>query len=217
MKLFPESAYSQLEFDKVKSLLANYCQTDHARQKALDLRIHTRKDFIDMQLRQSFEYHQLLQNGIYFPNDYILNLAKELKLLGIPGAVLNGEELMGIRKLAESLEKIFRWFDQERKSAYSAMAGVIANTYYEKAIIQLIDEVLDESGQVKDNASEDLKNIRLSLYRKRNELRRMFEKIVARLNKQGYLAEIEESFMSGRRVVAVFAEQKRFCRTGRNH
>lgn len=209
MKLFPESAYLQLEFDKVKSLLANYCQTDHARQKALELRIHTRKDFIDTQLRQSYEYHQLLQNGINFPNDYILNLAKELKLLGIPGAVLNGEELISIRKLAESMERIFRWFDAERKSAYSAMAGVIANTYYEKAIIQLIDEVLDDTGQVKDNASEDLKNIRHSLYRKRNELRRVFEKIVAKLNKQGYLAEIEESFMSGRRVVAVFAEQKR--------
>jgi DNA mismatch repair protein MutS2 len=209
MKLFPESAYLQLEFDKVKSLLANYCQTEHARQKAMELRIHTRKDFIDIQLRQSFEYHQILQNGIYFPNDYILNLAKELKLLGIPGAVLNGEEFISIRKLAESLERIFRWFDNERKSAYSAMAGVIANTYYEKAIIQLIDEVLDDTGQVKDNASEDLKNIRLNLYRKRNELRRVFDKIIAKLNKQGYLAEIEESFMSGRRVVAIFAEQKR--------
>lgn len=209
MKLFPESAYLQLEFDKVKSLLANYCQTDHARQKAQDLRIHTRKDFIDVQLRQSFEYHQLLQNAIYFPNDYILNLARELKLLSIPGAVLNGEEFMSIRKLGESMERIFRWFDAERRGAYSAMASVIANTYYEKAIIQLIDEVLDESGQVKDNASEDLKNIRMSLYRKRNELRRVFDKIVAKLNKQGYLAEIEESFMSGRRVIAVFAEQKR--------
>ena len=90
-----------------------------------------------------------------------------------------------------------------------ALAKVIADTYYEKAIIEMIDEVLDEDGQVKDNASNDLKDIRLSLYRKRNELRRMFEKIVARLNKQGYLAEIEESFMNGRRVVAVFAEQKR--------
>jgi DNA mismatch repair protein MutS2 len=209
MKLFPESAYLQLEFDKVKALLANYCQTEHARQKAQELRIHTRKDFIDVQLRQSFEYHQLLQNGIYFPNDYILNLARELKLLSIPGAVLNGEEFMDLRKLAESMERLFRWFDAERKGAYSAMASVIANTYYEKAIIELIDEVLDESGQVKDNASEDLKNIRMSLYRKRNELRRVFEKIVAKLNKQGYLAEIEESFMSGRRVVAVFAEQKR--------
>ena len=73
----------------------------------------------------------------------------------------------------------------------------------------MIDEVLDEYGQVKDNASDDLKNIRMSLYRKRNELRRMFEKIVSRLNKQGYLAEIEESFMNGRKVLAVFAEQKR--------
>ena len=52
----------------------------------------------------------------------------------------------------------------------------------------------------------------MNLYRKRNELRRIFEKIVSKLNKQGYLAEIEESFMNGRRVVAVFAEQKRMVK-----
>jgi DNA mismatch repair protein MutS2 len=209
MKLYPESAYIQLEFNKVKDLLANYCQTEHAHTKAANLRIHTRKEFIDTELRQSHEYRQLVTNSIYFPNDYILNLAKELKLLSIPGAVLVGEQLMQVRKLAESIEKIFRWFDSERRQAYNAMAKVIENTYYEKVIIKMIDEVLDDYGQVKDNASEDLKNIRMSLYRKRNELRRMFEKIIAKLNKQGYLADIEESFMSGRRVVAVFAEQKR--------
>jgi DNA mismatch repair protein MutS2 len=212
MKLFPESAYLQLEFDKVKSLLAAYCQTEHAKTKAEQLRIHTRKEFIDIELRQSHEYHQLLQNAIYFPNDFILNLAKELKLLSIPGAVLNGEELMHIRRLTENTDKLFRWFDAERKLAYNAMARVLADTYYEKAIITLIDEVLDETGQVKDNASDELKDIRMNLYRKRNELRRVFEKIVAKLNKQGYLAEIEESFMSGRKVVAVMAEQKRIVK-----
>ncbi len=148
-------------------------------------------------------------NSIYFPNDYVLNLSKELKLLSIPGAMLGGEELQLLRKLAESIEKIFRWFDAERKTAYGALAKVIEGTYYEKVIIGMIDEVLDEYGQVKDNASDDLKNIRMSLYRKRNELRRLFDKIVSKLNKQGYLAEIEESFMNGRRVLAVFAEQKR--------
>lgn len=209
MKLFPESAYYQLEFDKVKSLLAAYCQTDLARTRAEQLRIHTKKEFIDTELRQSFEYRQLIQNSIYFPNDYILNLAKDLKLLSIPGAVLTGEQVLLIRKLAESIEKIFRWFDQERKTAYYSLAKVIENTYYEKAIIGIIDTVLDDHGQVKDTASNDLKDIRLSLYRKRNELRRLFERIVSKLNKQGYLAEIEESFMNGRRVLAVFAEQKR--------
>ena len=209
MKLYPESAHHQLEFNKVKDLLANYCQTEHARDKALQLRIHTRKEIIETELRQTHEYRQLIAASTYFPNDYILNLSKELKLLIIPGAVLAGEQLLQLRKLAESLEKIFRWFDKERKLAYNALAKVIENTFYEKAIIEMIDEVLDDYGQVKDNASPELKDIRVNLYRKRNELRRMFEKIVARLNKQGYLAEIEESFMSGRRVVAVFAEQKR--------
>src|SRR6476659_5328580 len=49
----------------------------------------------------------------------------------------------------------------------------------------------------------------MGLYRKRNELRKLFDRIIGKLNKQGYLAEIEESFLNGRRVVAVFAEQKR--------
>lgn len=209
MKLFPASAYFQLEFDKIKSLLANYCQTDHARKKAEDLRIHTRREFIETELRQSHEYRQLLQNSVYFPNDYILNLARELKLLSVPGAVLTGEQFLMLRKLAESIEKIFRWFDSERRVAYSGLARVIADTHYEKAVVAVIDAVIDEYGQVKDNASEDLKNIRINLYRKRTELRRVFDRIVSKLNKQGYLAEIEESFMNGRRVLAVFAEQKR--------
>jgi DNA mismatch repair protein MutS2 len=49
----------------------------------------------------------------------------------------------------------------------------------------------------------------MSLFRKRNELRRVFEKVVAKLNKAGYSADIEESFSNGRRVVAVFSEHKR--------
>ncbi|MBK7560841.1 MAG: DNA mismatch repair protein MutS [Chitinophagaceae bacterium] len=209
MKLFPASASVQLEFTKIKDLLANHCQTEYALAKAQELRIHTRKEFVETELKQSHEYRQLVVNGIYFPNDVILNLSRELKLLSIPGAVLSAAELQQIRKLAESIEKIFRWFDAERKMAYEALAKVISGTYYEKKIAVLINDVLDEFGQVKDNASEDLKNIRMSLYRKRNELRRLFDKLVAKLNKQGHLAEIEESFMNGRRVLAVFAEQKR--------
>ncbi len=209
MKVFPDTAPVQLEFDKLKMLLANYCQSDYGRGKAENLRIHTRKEFIDIELKQSHEYRQLIANNIYFPNDYILNLERELKLLSIPGAVLAGDQLLQLRKLAESIEKIFRWFDSERRVAYEALVKIAANTYYEKAIIEMIDEVVDDDGQVKDNASAELKDIRMNLYRKRNELRRVFEKIVNRLNKQGYLAEIEESFMNGRRVLAVFAEQKR--------
>jgi len=209
MKIFPESALVQLEFDKIKALLAEHCTTEYARDKAQDLRIHTRREFIELELRQAHEFKLLTQNGQYFPNDHTLNLSRELKLLGIPGAVLGGEQFMQIRRLAESMQSIFRWFDAERRVAYPALAKVIEHTHYEKSIITAIDEVLDESGTVRDNASEELANIRLSLFRRRNELRRVFDRILSKLGKSGYVADIEESFLNGRRVVAIFAEHKR--------
>src|SRR5688500_5886922 len=180
MKLYPESASQQLEFDKIKNLLHQKCQSEYARNKALDLRIHTKKEFIDRDLKQSFEYKQLLQNGIYFPNDFVLNLSRDLKLLAIPGAIMIGEQLVSFRKLVINIEKLFRWFDAERKIAYSGLSLVIQNTYYEKAIMQLIDDVIDDTGNVKDTASAELQSIRMNLYRKRNELRRLFDKIISR-------------------------------------
>jgi len=209
MRVFPDSALVQLEFDKIQFLLTEHCSTEYAKIKAEDLRIHTKKEFIALELQQSNEYKMLIEGAQYFPNDCVLNLSKEIKLLGIPGAVLTGEQMMQIRRLAGSLQSVFRWFDAERKVAYPALARVIENTYYEKAILQIIDEVLDENGVVKDNASDALSRIRLNLYKRRNELRRLFDRIVQKLAKSGYVADIEEAFLNGRRVIALFAEHKR--------
>ncbi|RYG28984.1 MAG: DNA mismatch repair protein MutS, partial [Chitinophagaceae bacterium] len=155
IRAFPESALVQLEFDKIKALLEAHCQMEYAKEKSQSLRVHTRKEFIELELNQTNEFKILVQNGQYFPLDYILNLAKELRLLGIPGALLTGEQFMDIRKLAENLQSIFRWFDNDRRIAHPALAEVIRDTYYEKQIIHHIDQVLDESGQVKDSASEE--------------------------------------------------------------
>ena len=209
MRLYPESAAVQLEFDKVKALLKEHCKTEYAKEKASQLRIHTKNEFIQLELQQSHEYKLLLQQSQYFPNDFILNISKEIKLIGIEGATLSGEQFLQIRKLAENISNIFRWFDHERRLAYPALTKVIENAYYEKTIIELIDEILDEQGVVKDNASEALQRIRQNLYKRRNELRRMFDKVLSRLAKAGFSADIDESFSSGRRVVAVFTEHKR--------
>lgn len=209
MKLYPESAEEQLEFSKIKTHLSVYCNTEYAKEKVSSLRIHTKKDIITLQLQQSYECKLITEQGQALPNDFTLNLSRALKLLSIEGSILQAEEFMNIRRLAASTERLFRWFDAERRLAYPALYQVLDGSYYEKTINLMIEEVFDETGNVKDNASEALQKIRQNLYRKRNELRRVFEKEVARLNRAGFSAEIEESFSNGRRVVAVFAEYKR--------
>ena len=209
MNLYPESTPTQLEFNKVKSLLLNYCNTEFAKNKVEDLRIHKHIKYIETELNQTHEYKLLHQQSQYFPLDFLLNISKNIKLLSIDGATLTGEDFLQIKSLCENISNIYRWFDGERKLAYPYLSQIIQHSYYDKNVIIFIDEIIDETGNVKDTASAELHKIRMSLYKKRNELRRMFERVLAKLAKAGYNADIDESFTNGRRVVAVFSEHKR--------
>ncbi len=209
MKLYPESAPVQLEFDKVRLLLTEQTRSAYGKEKAEQLRIHTKRQFIELELRQTYQYFLLLNAGQPFSHEQSFNVKRELKLLSIQGAVLTGDIFLLFRKITENIQSIFRWFDDERMSQCSALYEVIANTQFEKKIIESISKVIDDLGVVKDDASPDLARIRMALYRKRNEQRRSFEKILNKLQKAGYIADIEESFLNGRRVLAIYAEQKR--------
>lgn len=208
MQLYPAHAAEALEFNKVCELLKHKCRTDSARERAETLRFHTRLDYVERALVQTEEYRQLLSGSDYFPNDFTNNMERELKLLSVPGAVLNGEQLLGMQRLALTIRDIMLWF-KRHNDLYPALLAVSEKIIYEKAITEIISAVIDEAGNVRDNASKELMQIRSELASLRGELRRTFEGILRKLNKQGYLADISEGFLNGRRTVAVAAEYKR--------
>jgi len=115
MKSYPDSALVQLEFDKVIRLLEAHCRSEFAKSKALGLPVLTDIAGIQLALQQAQEFKNLIQQSQHFPNDDILNLSAELKLLSIPGAVLSGAQFVQLWQLAESMHQVFRWFDPERK------------------------------------------------------------------------------------------------------
>ena len=53
VKLFPQSADYQLEFDKIREIVHQYCNTEMGRTRATQMRIHTRKEYIDLELSQT--------------------------------------------------------------------------------------------------------------------------------------------------------------------
>jgi DNA mismatch repair protein MutS2 len=76
-------------------------------------------------------------------------------------------------------------------------------------LIEEIENVFDKEGQVKDGASPTLQQIRLALLENRKTSDRIYRNHIQRLSKSGQLADIEESYINGRRVLAVLAEFKR--------
>lgn len=211
LQFYPEQALDRLEFNKIRQYLLQKCRTDAARERVEELRFHTRLDYLERALQQTHEYKMSLDSTDHFPNDFTRNMQRELKMLKIPGAVLKGDELRALQQLALSINEITQWFKRHNE-LYPRLRELMAETAYEKEISRIIGSVIDEAGNVRDNASNELMQIRSDLDKQRSQLRRVFEGILRKLNKQGYLADISEGFLNGRRTVAIFAEHKRIVK-----
>lgn len=211
LQLYPANAGDSLEFNKIKELLLGKCRTDAAKERVRELRFHSRLDYIEKALLQTSEYRSMLSGTGYFPNDFTRNVQKELQLLAISGATLSGDQLLALQQLAQTIKNLLNWFVGHNK-LFPQLQFLIEKIEYHKEIVEIIAAVIDEQGNVRDNASKELMQIRMELSSKRNQLRKLFESILRKLGKQGYLADISEGFLNGRRTVAITAEHKRIVK-----
>jgi len=211
MQLYPTHAAEALEFNKVCDLLMGKCRTDAARERVENIRFHTRMDHMQRELLQAHEFKLILTGGDHFPNDFTRNVSRELKLLSVPGGVLTGEQLLSFNQLALNIRDVLVWF-KKNNDLFPTLRQLTDRIVYEKKITEIITTVIDETGNVRDTASKDLMSIRSELGKVRHESRRVFESVLRRLGKAGYLADIIESFSNGRRTAAVLAEYKRIVK-----
>jgi len=208
MQLYPAHAAEALEFNKVCQLLKQKCRTDAALERVDQIRFHTRIEYVEKALQQTNEFKSTLGGSDPFPNDFTRNVQRELKLLSVYNAVLSGEQLIAFQQLAINIRDILLWFKRHNE-LFPNLRTLTEKISYEKQIPEIVSSVVDELGNVRDNASKELMQIRGELAKTRQELRRVFDSILRKLAKQGYLADISEGFLNGRRTVAIFAEHKR--------
>lgn len=211
IQLYPERAIEALEFNKIQQLLHSKCRTDAARDYVDNMRFHTRLEYVQKELQQTHEYKMLLSGGDQFPNNFTTNMQRELKLLSIPRSVLSGQQLRSFQLLALNIRDIKVWFNKN-EGLYEYLRAVSEKITYDKQIVELVNSVIDDTGTVRDNASRELMSIRSNQSSLRQQLRKVFDSILRKLNSQGYLADIGESYLNGRRTVAVFAEHKRIIK-----
>jgi DNA mismatch repair protein MutS2 len=211
MQLYPAHAAEALEFNKICELLKHKCRTDAARERVANIRFHTTMVHMERELLQTSEFKAVLSGSEHFPNDFTRNLQKELKLLSITGGVLSGEQLVSLQQLALNIKDILQWF-KKHNDLFQNLRAISERIEFEKKIVETINTVVDESGIVRDTASKELMSIRSELGKVRHEARRTFDTVLRKLSKQGYLADISESFLNGRRTAAILAEYKRIVK-----
>jgi DNA mismatch repair protein MutS2 len=159
-------------------------------------------------LLQTSEYLSSFQNNNAIPNHGFDAITNEIRFLGIEDSFL---ELSSFRKIAAISEtsNTLLLFLKKFEEYYPNLNKKGSALEITKVIVNLIDDVVDKYGEIKDNASPDLLDIRRNMNAVRGKVNQSFGVALTHYNGLGYLDEIRESFVQNRRVLAVLAMYRR--------
>ncbi|MBA4134609.1 MAG: DNA mismatch repair protein MutS [Flavobacterium sp.] len=203
-----EKTLQDLEFNTVLQTISDRCNTEIGKQKALDIVPFKDKATLMNELCQTSEYLSSFTNNNAIPNHGFENLTQDLKFLAIEDSFLEVSSFRKIATLSETVN-VLLLFLKKFHDYYPKLNEKAVQIEYTKYITQKIDEVVDKYGEIKDNASPDLINIRRDMNVVRGKVNQSFGQALSQYNSLGYLDEIKESIVENRRVLAVLAMYRR--------
>jgi DNA mismatch repair protein MutS2 len=199
-----DKTLQDLEFNTILETLSAICNTEIGKQKALQIVPFKDKELLMNALLQTSEYVSSFTNNNAIPNHGFETITSDLKMLAIEDSFL---EVSSFRKMAALSEtvNVLLLFLKKFNDYYPKLNEKASQIEFTKVIIQKIDEVVDKYGEIKNNASPDLVNIRRDMSLVRGKVNQSFGMALSQYNSLGYLDEIKESFVENRRVLAVLA------------
>ena len=203
-----QKTLNDLEFESVLQNIKEYCISELGREKVLVIKPIPRTLELKEELYQVNEYLSSFENENRIPNHYFDEITKEIHLLGIEGSFLEGRSFQKISSISTNINILILFF-KKFKEYYPTLFSQSEDIEFTKFLILNIDKIISPHGEVQDNASETLKNIRKEINSIRGKIGSSFTKALSQYSSLGYLDEIRESVVENQRVLAVQAMHRR--------
>jgi DNA mismatch repair protein MutS2 len=204
------SAEEQLEFHKVRELLAGYSRGAYGRNTCLQLHPLSDTGEIQHRLDQVYEYAEISALSARPQLSAYEDVSESVEHLAIDGYVLPQEDIHEIGRQMEQVQLIHRFFEKpDNRRDYPVIHQWTFLASDPSKLIKLIRIILDEKGDVKPDASPELLSIARAREAEVSRLNKEFVRLISRYKGEGFLTDTVESIRSGRRVLCVSAEHKR--------
>ena len=199
-----EKTLKDLEFHTLLQTISESCNTEIGSEKALQIQPFKEKETLLAELAYTNEYLASFSNNNALPNHGFETITQDLKLLAIEDSFL---ELASIRKIYQINKTANQYilFLKKFKDYYPQLFQKSLQIEFTTVIARAIDEIVDKYGEIKDDASPDLINIRRNIQLVRGKINQSFGMALTHYNSLGYLDEIRETIVDNRRVLAVSA------------
>lgn len=211
--LFPTNLEQKINFIKVKDLIKAECTSSLGQDYVDKVSFSSDYNLVQRLLDQTEEFRQILISGEVFPSSNFTNLGPFLEKAKLEGAFLDQEEFYEVKLALQTLRGCISFFQKwgESYPTLSALLGLLLDL--DLNLLKTIDQIIDEKGKIRSNASKELQLIRSQLIYEEGRLRKVMERIFKEARAKGLTPEdASMTIRGGRMVIPIAAENKRKLR-----
>ncbi|WP_312139118.1 endonuclease MutS2 [Sphingobacterium sp.] len=206
--IYPKNAVDKLGYTDIKALIKEKCLSEAAKEMVDKIQPQIKLELIDRYLRQANEFKNLLVNDAALPVDHIYPIKGIIEKAKVEGAFLFEDEFYRILLSLRTVYAIIRYFN-EREQQYPNLELLFEHLPIEKSIVRSIEQVIDERGKMKENASRLLLDITQQISKSEQEARKRIDSIYKQAQQNGWTADGSLTIRDGRLCIPILAENKR--------
>ncbi len=206
---YPKNFEEKVGFDRIRKMILDTCLCDLGRKLTAEMHFSTSADEITILLQQTDEFRQILLLDRDFPLDHFYDVTPSLKKLRVEGSYLEAGEFLQIRKSQGTMRSILAFLSEEDHD-YPALKGLSRDIVIYPFVLDSIDKILNNKGEVKDKASQELASIRKALREKEKQASARLNQILKQAISDGIVERgVNLAIRDGRTVIPVNSSSKR--------
>lgn len=205
---FPENIEEKIGFDQIRKKVASFCYGEPGKELVYQAKFSSKHKLINHWQTQNKEWLQILNSGDSFAEGYYFDVSKALKKLEVEGYFLSEQELHHLLLTLITSETFINYF-KKRQELYPLLAELVLTISPQKEIISAIQKVLNEQGEMRNNASPELAELNGNIAAKERNLIKKAKQLYLNAKKEGWTADLELGIKEGRMVLPIIAEHKR--------
>lgn len=216
--IYPATFEQKTGFDHIRADVSRECATAMGRERVADMAFSADAGEVERRLRATAEMLAIVSGDEGFPLEGARDSRATLQQLRVPGSFAPEGELAVLRTSIGAMVAIANFFGRVRKSddegrehtPYPNLDVIARDMFTFPEIAAAIDRIVDRHGEIRDNASPELADIRRRMAATAGSINAAMRRVIARAAAEGYIdADTAPSIRDGRLVIPVAPMNKR--------
>ena len=197
-----------LEFSTVLQHVSEFCISGLGKEKVLGVKPIEDKTELFRELHLVDEYLSSFISENRVPNHNFDNIIESVKRLAIENSFIETDAFLKIATTSLTVNELIKFF-KKFKVQFPTFFELSQEIEFTTFIDDEIKKIIDISGEVKNNASSVLKQVRRDINDVRGKIGASFTSALSKAIAAGHLDDIKETVVDNQRVLAVSAMHRR--------